>query len=85
MYPNHIKKENKFKKMGKQHGYLVVSEKDGIKYYYLPSIDLWTDDFGKIGLSDINESKIDVDMSKFPDLEDEYTHEAIEINGNFYE
>jgi len=71
--------------MGAHEGYLIISKKKGIKHYFLPSINEWTADFGKASLSDIHEGKEEIDMSLYPEMDPEYTHAKIMINGNFIE
>jgi len=71
--------------MGMVEGYLAVGKKGDIKHYFLPSIEIWTPDFKKVSLADIKAFKIEIDMSDYPIMDKEYTHEKIEINGNFYE
>lgn len=71
--------------MGAHEGYLIIGKKKGIKHYFLPSINAWTADFGRISLKDINEEKQEIDMSEYPEMDPEYTHSKITINGNFIE
>jgi hypothetical protein len=71
--------------MGTVEGYLVVSKKNGRKHYFMPTVRKWTPDLMRVSLKDINESKIEVDMEKYPDMDLEYTHEKITIDGNFYD
>ncbi len=71
--------------MGTHEGYLIIGKKKGIKHYFLSSINEWTTDFGQISLKDINEKKEKIDMSQYPEMDQEYTHTKIMINGNFIE
>lgn len=71
--------------MGAHEGYLILGKKKGIKYYFLPSINEWTTDFGRISLKDISAEKQEIDMSQYPEMDPEYTHSKIMINGNFIE
>jgi len=60
-----------------------VGKKKGIKYYFLSSSHRWTPDIMQVSQRDLNESKVEVQMGDFPDMDPEYTHEAIQIEGDF--
>jgi len=69
--------------MGTRELYLVVGKKKGIKYYFLSSSLRWTPDIMQVTQRDLNESKIEVQMESFPDMDPEYTHEPISVEGDF--
>ncbi len=66
-------------------GYLVVGKKAGLKYYYLQTVGEWTTDFKKISIEDLSEEKIEMDMSDYPDMDKEYDHEEITLEGNYWD
>ena len=71
--------------MGTKNGYLAVSKKDGIKYYFLLESNRWTPDFMQVSQCDIKSEKIEIDMNQFPDMDPEYSHEMVSIEGDFIE
>jgi hypothetical protein len=71
--------------MGTVEGYLVVGKLNGLKHYYLFSIGKWTPDFRHVTLKDLNETKIELDMKEFPDMDPEYDHEKVIIDGNYWD
>jgi hypothetical protein len=71
--------------MGTKNGYLAVSKKDGIKYYFLLESNRWTPDFMQVSQCDIKPEKIEIDMGQFPDMDPEYHHEGVSIEGDFIE
>ena len=72
-------------KMGKIEGYVIIGKNNGVKHYFLSSIKMWTSDFKKISLRDVNESKIEINIEDYPMMDKEYSHEKITFNGNFFD
>ncbi|MCK9544885.1 MAG: hypothetical protein M0R03_22960 [Novosphingobium sp.] len=62
--------------------YIIIGFKEGVKYYYLSSSNSWTVRFSKITKEDLSYEKLDIDMSLYPQMDPEYSHETVTLEIN---
>lgn len=68
--------------MGTIEGYIPFVDHNGIRYYYLSSSDIWTENFLQISLEDLNENKIELTCLDFPHDSSTYSHTKITLSTN---
>ena len=68
--------------MGTIEGYIPYVDYKGVRYYYLSSSDIWTENFLQISLEDLNENKIELTCLDFPHDSSTYSHTKITLSAN---
>lgn len=59
--------------------YVPYVVKHGLRYYFLSSRDRWSCNFHDIKPDDISESKIEIDMSKYPEMGEKCDYQELDI------